>query len=55
MPSYIAGITIFLLVLSPLAVPTVVSVIHAIGNRRPDSAVTNGAIGLQRRALRPAV
>ena len=53
MSSYIAGITVFLLVLSPLVIPTVVSVIHAVGKSRPNLKVTRRATG--RRRLRPAV
>jgi hypothetical protein len=53
--SYIACIAVFLLVLTPLAVPTAVSIIHAIGKWRPNSAVTDRAIGLGRQTLRPAV
>jgi hypothetical protein len=53
MSSYIAGITIFLLVLSPLFIPTVVSAIHAIGKSRSDLTLTDRANGQRR--LRPAV
>jgi hypothetical protein len=54
MSTYFTLITILMLIVSPLLIPAAVTVVHALGNWRKNYRFTNQAIGLRRRALRPA-
>ena len=54
MSSYFTLITMLMLVVFPLLIPAAITVVHALGNWRKHNRLPNQAIGLQRRALRPA-
>jgi hypothetical protein len=55
MSSYFTLIAMLMLIMSPLWIPTAVTVVQAFGNWRKYYRATNQAIGQKRRALRPAV